>query len=205
MRAGLLGAPAALLLVLCCGGSAVWAQHAHQPAPGAAPPRSQSVYEVSAALIDQRGQSVGLDLFRGHPVLISMLYASCRDACPLLLADIQRIERELPPRVRADLRVLLVSLDPERDTPEVLQALARARGVDESRWRFVRAPDPTVREISAVLGVKYRRMPDGSFNHSSVITLLDASGIIQSRAEGIGQPHADLLRRLRASRPASER
>jgi protein SCO1/2 len=205
MSAGSLGASAALLLVLSSGGSAVWAQHAHPPAPGAAPPRSQSVYEASAALVDQRGQPVGLDLFRGHPVLVSMLYASCRDACPLLLADIQRIERELPPRVRANLRVLLVSLDPERDTPEVLQALARARGVDESRWRFVRAADPTVREISAVLGIKYRRMPDGSFNHSSVITLLDASGIIQSRAEGIGQPHADLLRRLRASRPASDR
>ncbi len=205
MRAGSLGASAALLLVLCCGGSMVWAQHAHQPAPGAASPRSQSVYEVSAALVDQRGQPAGLDLFRGHPVLVSMLYASCRDACPLLLADIQRIERELPPRDRADLRVLLVSLDPERDTPEVLQALARARGVDESRWRIVRTSDDTVREIAAVLGIKYRRMPDGSFNHSSVITLLDASGIIQSRVEGIGQPHADLLRRLRASRPTSDR
>jgi protein SCO1/2 len=77
--------------------------------------------------------------------------------------------------------------------------------VDESRWRFVRAPDLTVREIAAVLGIKYRRMPDGRFNHSSAITLLDPSGVIQSRVEGIGQPHAVLLRRLRASRPVSER
>lgn len=202
MRAGSL---AALLLVLWCAGSPAWAQHEHQPAPGAAPPRSQSIYEVSAALVDQRGQPVGLDVFRGHPVLISMLYASCRDACPLLLADIKRIEMELPPRDRANLRVVLVSLDPERDTAEALQALARTHGVDESRWRFLRAPDDTVREIAAVLGIKYRRLPDGNFNHSSVITLLDPSGIIQSRVEGIGQPHTDLLRRLRASRPASDR
>jgi protein SCO1/2 len=205
MRTVPLAASAALFLVLWCAESPAWAQHEHHPAPGAAPPRSRSIYEVSAALVDQQEQPVGLDLFRGHPVLISMLYASCRDACPLLLADIKRIDMELPPRARADLRVVLVSLDPERDTPEVLQALARAHGVDESRWRFLRAPDDTVREIAAVLGIKYRRLPDGSFNHSSVITLLDPSGVIQSRVEGIGQPHADLLRRLRASRPPSER
>jgi protein SCO1/2 len=206
MRPGPVAASAALLLVLWGSGLPARAQqHVHPAAPGAAPPRSQSIYEVSAALVDQKGQPVGLDLFRGHPVLISMLYASCRDACPLLLADIKRIELDLPPRVRADLRVLLVSLDPERDTTEALQALARAHRVDESRWRFVSGSDDTVREIAAVLGIKYRRLADGSINHSSVITLLDPSGVIESRVEGIGQPRADLLRRLRASRPATER
>ncbi|HET8576827.1 MAG TPA: SCO family protein [Methylomirabilota bacterium] len=205
MRPGSVATSAALFLVLCGGAAAAGAQHVHQPAPDAAPPRSQSIYEVSAALVDHRGHPVGLDLFRGHPVLISMLYASCRDACPLLLADIKRIEMDLPARVRADLRVLLVTLDPERDTPEALQALARAHRVDESRWRFVTAPDDTVREIAAVLGIKYRRLADGTINHSSVITLLDPSGVIQSRVEGIGQPHADLLRLLRASRAAPER
>ena len=205
MRTGPPAAWAAVLFVLCCGSSAAWAQHVHQAPPAAAPPRSQSVYAVSAGLVDQQGQPVGLDLFRGHPVLISMFFASCPDACPLLIADIQRIEMELSPKARAELRVVLVSLDPERDTPEALQALARARGVDQSRWRLLRAPDDTVREIAAVLGIKYRRLPDGNFNHSSAITLLDRFGVVQTRVEGIGQPHADLLRRLRAMAPAPER
>ena len=199
MSPRLLAAFATVLLVLCGGGSAAWAQHTHPSVPGAAPSRSQSVYEVSAALVDQHAQPVGLDVFRGHPVLISMFYASCPDACPLLIADLQRIEMELPPNARADLRVVLVSLDPGRDTPEALQALARAHGVDESRWRFLRAPDDSVREIAAVLGIKYRRLPDGNFNHSSIITLLDRAGVIETRVEGIGQPHAELLKRLRAS------
>ena len=200
MKPASLAACAALLLALCGEGSAAWAQHVHPPGPAAAPPRSQSVYEVYAGFVDQQGQPVGLDLFRGHPVLISMFFASCPDACPLLIADIQRIEMELPPKIRADLRVVLISLDPERDTPDALQALARARGVDESRWRLLRAPDDSVREIAAVLGLKYRRLPDGNFNHSSVITLLDRSGVVQTRVEGIGQPHADLFKRLKAGR-----
>jgi protein SCO1/2 len=148
---------------------------------------------------------VGLDLFRGHPVLISMFYASCPDACPLLIADLQRMERELPPRIKADLRIVLVSLDPERDTPDALQALARTRRVDESRWRLLRAPEETVRDIAALLGVKYRRLPDGSFNHSSVITLLDPDGAIVARDDAIGGPHEALLHRLRAARSTSGR
>jgi protein SCO1/2 len=205
VRADRLAACVTMLLALGLGGQAAWAQHAHQPAPDAGPPRSQSIYEVADQLVDQHGRPVGLDLFRGHPVLVSMFYASCPDACPLLIADIQRIEMELPPRARADLRVVLVSLDPERDTPEALQALAQARGIDQSRWGLLRAPDDTVREIAAALGIKYRRQPDGSFNHSSVITLLDRSGVVQSRVEGISRPHASLLKRLRALDAASER
>jgi len=148
---------------------------------------------------------VGLDLFRGNPVLISMFYATCPDACPLLIADLQRIERELPPRVKADLRIVLVSLDPERDTPDALRALAQTRHVDESRWRLLRAPEDTVREIAAVLGIKYRRLPDGSFNHSSVITLLDPTGAIVARDEAVGGPHEVLLRSLRVARSTPKR
>jgi protein SCO1/2 len=178
--------------------------HRHE-AMEAAPPRGDSVYALSASLVDQRGRTVGLDLFRGHPVLISMFYASCPDACPLLIADLQRMERELPPRIKADLRIVLVSLDPERDTPDALQALARARQVDESRWRLLRAPEDTVRDIAALLGVKYRRLPDGSFNHSSVITLLDPDGAIVVRDDAIGGPHEALLRGLRGGRSTSGR
>ncbi len=192
---GLAAAVGAVLLAVV--GPPAAAQHQHQAVP-AAPPRSDSVYELSASLVDQDGTTVGLDLFRGHPVLISMFYTTCRDACPLLIAGLQRLERELSPPTRADLRVVLVSLDPERDTPEALRALARAHGLDASRWRLLRASDDTVREVAAVLGIRYRRLPDGGFNHSSVITLLDPSGVSLARVEGLGQPLDALRERLRA-------
>ena len=179
-------------------------EHRHK-ATEAAPPRGDSIYALSASLVDQSGRPVGLDLFRGRPVLISMFYATCPDSCPLLIADLQRIERELHPRIRADLRIVLVSLDPARDTPEVLRALARARGVDESRWRLLRAPEDTVREIAAILGIKYRRLPGGNFNHSSVITLLSPDGVILTRDEAIGGPHTALLRSLQSAQAAPSR
>ena len=194
----LAGAVAAILLAVAA--LPADAQHEHHHAAPAAPPRTDSVYELSASLVDQDGQKVGLDLFRGHPVLISMFYTTCPDACPLLIADLLRIERDLPAPTRADLRVVLVSLDPEHDTPEALRALANAHGLDLSRWRLLRAPDDTVREVAAVLGIRYRKLPEGGFNHSSVITLLDPSGVILTRVEGLGQPADAVRERLRAGR-----
>jgi protein SCO1/2 len=192
-------AAAVIVIVLLVAPPPAGAQHQHHAAP-AAQPRGDSVYELAAPLVDQDGKTVGLDLFRGHPVLISMFYTACRDACPLLIADLKRIERGLPASTRADLRVVLVSLDPEHDTPEALRALALAQGLDTSRWRLLRAPDDTVREIAAVLGIRYRRLPEGGFNHSSVITLLDPSGVILVRVEGLGQPPDVVRERLRAKR-----
>ena len=127
---------------------------------------------------------------------MGFVYATCHAPCPILIQRLKAIEARTAPGAAA---FVAVSLDPERDTPEALRALARARHVDESRWRLLRAPEDTVREIAAVLGIKYRRLPDGSFNHSSVITLLDPAGVILARDEGTGGAHTVLLRSLRAA------
>src|SRR5262249_1929796 len=133
------------VIALALGVASAGAQHQHHQAPAAAPSRSDSVYELSASLVDQDGRKGGLDLHRGRPVLISMFYTTCRDACPLLIADLKRIERELPAATRANLRIVLVSLDPEHDTVDALRTLATAHGLDPARWRLLRAPDDTVR------------------------------------------------------------
>ncbi|HEY2406608.1 MAG TPA: SCO family protein [Polyangiaceae bacterium] len=138
-------------------------------------------------LVDQDGQSFALDSYRGHPVLVSMFYASCPYACPTLISQIQRVDRALSARARGDLRVLLVSFDPERDTPEKLKQLCLERHVDETRWRLARASADDVRQLAAVLGVKYKRLDDGGYNHSSVITVLDQQGFVRARSDGLAQ------------------
>jgi protein SCO1/2 len=157
---------------------------AQHPAPTAAAPLAgESLYQLHAALTDQHGASLAFDAFRGQPVLMTMFYASCTSICPMLIGHLQRVEGLLPPAVREQTRVVLVSLDPERDTVAQLQALATRHGVDGKRWHFVRTPNSSVQEIAALLGVRYRRMPDGEISHSPVIALLNAEGIIASRVE----------------------
>lgn len=155
-----------------------------------------SVYQLHAQLTDQDGRATTLDVHRGRPTLVTMFYASCPNVCPMLIASMRRMEQQLPPDSRERLRVLLVSLDPERDTPAALKVLAERYRVDAHRWTFARAQDGDVRKLAAVLGIRYRKLPDGEFNHSTVITLLDASGRIVTTTSKLSPVDAAFQERL---------
>jgi protein SCO1/2 len=147
-------------------------------AHGAATYPSQSIYQLQAALTNQSGVQHGLDVYAGQPVLVTMFYGSCPAACPLLIDTLRAVERAAPPAQRERLRVLMISIDPQRDTPQALQELARVRHIDLARWTLARTDAATVRRIAAVLNVQYRQLPNGDFNHASVITLLSPAGEI---------------------------
>lgn len=164
-----------------------------QPAP-----LGESIYALHIDLLDQDGARVPLDAFRGHPVIIAMFYGTCPVACPMLTSDIKAIDARLSPAERADVRVLLVSFDPARDTPEALRALREKHRVDPARWRFAAAAEGDARALSAVLGVGYRRLPDGEFSHSAKITLLDRKGAPIAESEGLGQPADGIVAGVRA-------
>jgi protein SCO1 len=186
-------------LLLASGGA--WAQ-TRQPAhttleAGQVDPGS-SVYQLDTELTDQNGQKVKLATFRGKPVLITMFYGYCPHACPMLMAKLKRIEATLTPEARASLRVVLVSLDPKRDTPESLKKLAQVHGVDGSRWSLLWTREENVQEIAAVLGIKYRALPNGEMNHSSLITLLDREGVIDQRFDGLDNEMDAVVSRLNA-------
>lgn len=169
---GCLGVIVALCVVLPGPGSGP-ALAAEAPAwPG------DSIYQLQARLSDPSGRESGLDVFAGKPVLISMFYASCPNACPMLIAAIRQLERQLEPAERRQLRVLMISIDPERDTAARLAAVAGRHQVDAARWRLVRVAAHDVRRIAAVLGIAYRRTEDGEFYHASLVSLLDADGRI---------------------------
>src|SRR5690606_11079772 len=143
----------------------------------------ESLYQLDIPLTDQGGQQIKLDTFRGKPVLISMFYASCPHVCPLIINNIQKTEQALEAELRKDLRVILVSLDPQKATPEFLSEIANRQKVDLHRWKLTRASDADVRKLAAVLGLRYRRLPDGEFNHSTLITLLDPNGVPVASSE----------------------
>jgi protein SCO1 len=148
--------------------------------------RAPSIYELEIQLTDQSSVVRSLAAFRGHPVLITMFYGGCPAACPLLTSDLKRIESQLPEAVRANVRVLMVSFDADRDTPAALSRLMTERGMDASRWTLASAPDDEARELAGVLDIRYRRLDNGEFFHSSAIVLLDAQGRPRARVDGIG-------------------
>ena len=163
-----------------------------------------SLYALSARLTDQDGHALPFDAYRGHPVLISMFYASCGYVCPTLIANLQRLEGGLDAASRARLRVLMVSVDPEKDTVAALRALADEHHADTARWSFTRAEESDVRKVAALLGVQYRKLPNGDYNHSVLVTLVDGNGAVLSRSaslSGADPGFAAALRAATAGRP----
>ena len=155
-------------------------------APAGAPPPSLSgsVYDLGLRVRGAEGVVRGLDDLRGHPVLASMFYGSCPTVCPLLINELKDVAAAAPSELRGDLRVLLVSFDPARDTPAALADVARRFGLDPRRWRITVAPDQeTARTMAAVLGIRYRATAWGMIDHTTAITVLDRQGAVRGRAE----------------------
>jgi protein SCO1 len=162
----------------------------------------QSIYHLDAALTDQSGKQLRLDVQRGHPVLVTMFYASCPMTCPMLIDTLRAIEHAVPQSQRSNLRVLMISIDAERDTPETLRRLAEQRRMDLSRWTLVRADATTVRKVAALLNVQYRQLPDGNYNHSNVVSLLSPHGEIVGQSTMLGKADDAIVQALAELTPA---
>ena len=173
--------------LLCCSGL-LSARDSDPPA---------SLYHLQVPLTNQDGAAHGLDLYRGNPVLVTMFYSSCPATCPLIVDTLRATERELTAEQRARLRVLMISIDPARDTPAALHELAATRHIDTTRWTLASGDAATVRKIAALLNVQYRQLPNGEFNHSTVITLLSPTGEIEAASTTLGHADAALLAVLR--------
>lgn len=165
-----------------------------------APPSlpAMSLYRIDGRFEDASAHKVGLDVARGKPVLLAMFYASCPKACPMLIADVQRVLHDVPDAERAEVRVVLVTLDPERDTPESLAKTMKTRGLDPARFTLLRADLSTTRMLAAALGVRWRDNEDGSIDHTSKIVLLDGDGVTRATRDAIGGPVDEFVARIRA-------
>ena len=147
---------------------------------------ANSVYQLSVPLTDQEGRASTLADWRGKPVMITMFYSSCQFVCPRIVEALKKTQASLDPQ-HAKLPVLMVTLDPARDDTATLKAMAEERHLDPKRWTLARTEARNVRKLAAMLGIQYRELPSGEFNHSSVIILLDAEGRVVGKTSVLGE------------------
>jgi protein SCO1/2 len=174
------------------------ASHAAQGAP--APLPRDSVYQADIPILNDAGQRFAWRDQRGQPQVVSMLYTSCRFTCPMLVEGAKAVRASLPPDERARLHVTFITLDPARDTVAKLAQLRAERGLEGAQWTLARVEPADVRKVAALLGVRYRALANGDFNHTSVLVLLDADGRIVARTERVGGvPDAQFVAAVRAT------
>jgi protein SCO1 len=143
-----------------------------------------SLYQVDTPWLNQLGEAVEFSEMAGTIRLLAMTYTSCEVSCPVIVADLKRIEAALAAD-GVDAGLVLLSLDPERDSPATLAAFAE-KGNLSGNWTLLTAPADDVREMAALLGVRYREMQDGEFAHTNMISVLDAEGVLVHQQKGLG-------------------
>lgn len=158
----------------------------------------ESIYHLPITLVDQDGRRAALAERRGTPQLVSMFYTSCQYVCPLIIDTMKRTQLALPPEERRHVRVLLVSFDPERDTPQRLREVLVERKLDKASWTLARAAADDVRQLAAVLNIQYRALANRDINHSSALVLLDSEGRIVARTDKIGEVDPEFVAKVQA-------
>lgn len=152
-----------------------------------------SLYALSSNWRDQSGRALRLADLGDQVHLVAMVYTSCTVTCPLIVAELLRIEATVPASQRDQLGVVLVSLDPDRDTSERLAEYAQSAQLDTTRWTLLSGSDADVRELAAVLDVRYQSQPDGEIAHTNGIAVLNREGAVVHFQPTLGAPSAETI------------
>ncbi len=146
-----------------------------------------SIYHIDSSWLNQNKEEVNIAALQGKVQVVAFVYTYCEHSCPVILAKLKFIEKNISPEHKDSVNFLLVSLDPERDTPEVLHAYMKKKGLDETRWQMFNGDPEDVLELSALVGVRYKPMNNKSkdISHSNMITVLDRTGRLQYQMKGL--------------------
>lgn len=166
-----------------------------------APVRAEaSPYGAPFQLVDQNGTPVTEALLRGRPTALFFGFTHCPDVCPTTLYELAGYQRKLKSENR-DLQVVFVSVDPERDTPEILRTYVGSLGAEVTA--ITGEPAPVAAMLKA-FGVLARKVPqdDGyTMDHTASVLLLDRTGAFKGTIAYGENPDTALakLERLAAS------
>lgn len=140
---------------------------------------SDAPYGVSFALVDQNGAPITEAAFRGQPTALFFGFTHCPEICPTTIYEINGWFETLGDEAK-DVKAYFVTIDPERDTPEVLGNYLSS--VTDRVIGITGDPDK-VREMASGFGIYFKRqdLDDGDYtmDHSAAVILLDSKGVFR--------------------------
>jgi protein SCO1 len=175
--------PALAAAVLACGvtGSALLLGP-----PGHAPrqtPRTQRLPEIASApgftLKSQDGAPVSLVDFRGKVAAVTFIFTSCTATCPMLTPMMSSVQGRLGSDFGSNIVFASITVDPERDTPEMLKLYAQAYGADVPGWSFLTGPPSIIAGLMHRYGVFAEKNEKGDIEHGLLTSIVDRRGILR--------------------------
>ena len=182
-----------LLALLISTAVTAWAhrtnENARLPVVGPAP---------EFALLDQDGARLTLASLRGKVVVVTFIYATCADTCPVLTAKMASLQRPLAADFGARVRFVSITVDPDVDTPAVLRAYAKAQSADLAGWSFLTGTPSAIDDVVRSYGGFAKRIERGNVDHLFLTSLIDRQGRLRVQYLGYHFNPDDVLQDLRA-------
>jgi len=125
--------------------------------------------------------------------LLAMVYTHCPDICPMTTHNMHLVEQRLPAELRDKVKFIIISFDPNRDTPAVLKKFAQIRDINFDNWSLLSGDEQNTKEVMLKFGVKailtdstYDATGELSYNiiHTDRISLIDQDGRLRSNYKG---------------------
>jgi protein SCO1/2 len=143
-----------------------------QPQQAAAP--SGPLFAApSFQLVDQDGQPFTSDDLRGKVWIADFIFTHCAGPCPMMSGRMADVQKALG---SSDVKLVSFSVDPERDTSQVLKEYAQRFSADDARWKFLTGTKQQITDVAKGMNVSAKDDPKEGITHSTLFLLVDRSG-----------------------------
>jgi len=179
MRVGLTLALALLAALLLSG--------PHEAAHDVArePPLPKIAPAPDFKLISQDGKPIALADLRGKVVAVTFIFTLCSATCPVLTPMMALVHDRLGNDFGSNVAFVSVTVDPERDTPDVLKLYAQMHGADVPGWSFLTGEPAVVQDVIRRYGVFAAKAADGDIEHSFLTSIIDRRGVLRVQYLGV--------------------
>jgi protein SCO1 len=149
------------------------------------------------ALMDQDGRPYSLRNVKGKVAVVTFIFTSCSDTCPILTAKLAGVQRKLGSE-SSKVTFVAITVDPLNDTPAMLKKYAAAHAIDTENFRFLSGSLGQIEEVSRRYAVFRKNAASGNLEHSFLTSLIDRGGTLRLQYLGTRFDPEEFTRDLRS-------
>jgi protein SCO1/2 len=149
------------------------------------PPLPKIAPAPEFALTSQDGAPVTLADFRGKVVAVTFIFTMCTATCPVLTPMMSFVQDQLGRDFGTKIAFVSITVDPERDTPDVLKEYAQAFGANFAGWNFLTGTPAAIRDVTHRYGVFASKTANGDVDHTFLTSIVDPHGILRVQYLGV--------------------
>ncbi len=134
--------------------------------------------------VNAAGETITLNQLRGKPLVLSLVYTSCYQICPMTTRHLSKVVQKARGALGDDsFTVAVIGFDTEVDTPAAMQYFADKQGIGDQGWHLLSTTRDDIGALSRDLGFQYFPSSNG-FDHLIQATVIDAEGKVYRQVYG---------------------